>query len=134
MVYGKKDSLGWRQLPRRDQLFILGLCRLVDFLQAASFQTYIVFQVKSFHPSSSDASISWESGLVQGSFTAAQCITAIIWGRLADAPWCGRKNVLLIGLFSTAISCVGVAFATSVVQVVLWRAFGGAMNGTVGIM
>lgn len=129
-----KDVPGWRQLPNRDQLLILGLCRLVDFLQVASFQTYVVFQLKTFQPMPSDASISWEVGLVQGSFTAAQCITAIIWGRLADAPWCGRKNVLLIGLISTAISCVGVAFATSVVQVVLWRAFGGGMNGTVGIM
>lgn len=98
------------------------------------FQTYIVFQAKSFHSLSSDASISWESGLVQGSFTAAQCITAVIWGRLADAPWCGRKIVLVIGLLSTAISCIGVAFATSVVQIMLWRAFDGGMNGTVGIM
>lgn len=134
MVDQNKGPAGWRELPHKDQLFILGLCRLADFLQVASFQTYIVFQVKSFHSLSSDASISWESGLVQGSFTAAQCITAVIWGRLADAPWCGRKMVLVIGLLSTAISCIGVAFATSVVQIMLWRAFGGGMNGTVGIM
>ena len=42
--------------------------------------------------------------------------------------------VLLVGLLGTAVSCLGYGFATTFVQAAIWRAFGGAINGTVGIM
>ena len=42
--------------------------------------------------------------------------------------------VLLIGLLGTALSCLGYGFATSFAQAAAWRAFGGAINGTVGII
>ncbi|KAI1114109.1 MFS transporter [Nemania sp. NC0429] len=124
----------WMSLPRKDQLMILFLCRLVDFLQVASLQAYVFYQLKSFDDSLSDAQISSQAGILQGAFTGAQVLTAFLWGRVADASWCGRKPVLYIGLFGTAISCIGYGFATSFWVAAFWRAAGGGINGTVGII
>lgn len=130
----KDGPVTWMSLPRKDQLTILFLCRLVDFLQVASLQVYVFYQLKSFDDSLSDAQISSQAGLLQGAFTGAQVLTAFLWGRAADASWCGRKFVLIIGLFGTAISCVGYGIASSFWVAVFWRAVGGGINGTVGIM
>ncbi|KAI1358686.1 major facilitator superfamily domain-containing protein [Xylaria arbuscula] len=124
----------WMSLPRKDQLTILFLSRLVDFLQVASLQAYVFYQLKSFDSTLTDSQISSQAGLLQGAFTGAQVLTAFLWGKAADASWCGRKNVLVIGLFGTAISCIGFGFATSFWSAAFWRAAGGAINGTVGII
>ncbi|VUC26224.1 unnamed protein product [Clonostachys rosea] len=124
----------WMSLPRKDQLFILFIGRLVDFLQVASLQAYVFYQLKSFDGSLSSTEVSRQAGLLQGCFTGAQVLTAILWGKAADASWCGRKWVLVIGLGGTAISCLGYGFATTFFWAAFWRAFGGAINGTVGII
>lgn len=124
----------WMSLPRKQQLAILGLCRVFDFLQIASLQAYMFYQLKSFDQDLSDSDVSTQAGILQGAFTAAQFATAIPWGRVADAEWGGRKFVLLVGLLGTSVSCLGVAFAKSFAQAVFWRSFGGAINGTVGII
>ena len=124
----------WMSLPRKDQLAILFVSRFVDFLQVASLQAYVFYQLKHMDDSLSDAHISRQAGLLQGCFTGAQVCTAILWGKAADASWCGRKWVLVIGLGGTAISCLGYGFATTFFWAAFWRVFGGAVNGTVGIM
>ena len=130
----KSGPVTWLSLPRKDQLAILFLCRLVDFLQVASLQAYVFYQLKSFDTSLSDAAVSTQAGILQGCFTGAQVLTAILWGKAADAKWCGRKMVLLVGLGGTAISCIGYGFATTFFWAAFWRVFGGGINGTVGIM
>lgn len=124
----------WLSLPQKGQLALLGLCRVFDFLQIASLQAYMFYQLKSFDENLSDSDVATQAGILQGAFTAAQFATAIPWGRVADAEWGGRRFVLLVGLAGTAASCLGVAFATSFAQAVFWRSFGGAINGTVGII
>lgn len=124
----------WLSLPRKRQLAILFLSRLFDFLQIASLQAYMFYQLKSFDPGLSDAAISGQAGLLQGCYTAAQVATAIFWGKVADARWGGRKMVLLIGLGSAAFSCVGFGFSRTFAQAAAFRIIGGGLNGTVGIM
>ncbi|KAG4027954.1 hypothetical protein MFRU_025g00210 [Monilinia fructicola] len=128
----KPQAVTWMSLPRKDQLAILFLSRLVDFLQVASLQAYMFYQLKSFDLGLSDATISSQAGILQGCFTGAQVCTAVLWGKAADT-W-GRKTVLMIGLVGTAISCLGYGFSTTFWQAALFRAFGGAINGTVGII
>ncbi|KAH8657968.1 MFS transporter [Xylariales sp. PMI_506] len=124
----------WMSLPRKDQLAILFLCRLVDFLQVASLQAYVFYQMRSLDETKTDAEISRQVGILQGSSTGAQVLTAMLWGKAADANWCGRKMVLIIGLFGTAVSCFGYGFASSFYWAVFWRVIGGAINGLVGII
>ena len=130
----KSAPVTWMSLPRKDQLAILFLCRLVDFLQVASMQAYVFYQLKSFDPELSDSTISTQAGILQGCFSGAQVLTAILWGKAADASWCGRKMVLVVGLGGTALSCLGYGFATTFFWAAFWRAIGGGINGTVGIM
>ncbi|KAI1307515.1 major facilitator superfamily domain-containing protein [Xylaria venustula] len=124
----------WRDLPHKDQLAVLALCRAIDFFQMVSFQTICYYQLKSFNPSATEQILSWQTAVALASFTASQACTAIPWGYVADAKWGGRKNVLLIGLIGTSLSCFGVAFSSSFASVVIFRAAGGAMNGTVGVV
>ena len=89
-------------------------------------------QLQSFNRSLPDSQISFQTGVLNGVFTLGQIFTGIIWGRIADAPWGGRKRVLIIGLAGTGVSCVGIAFSKSFASAVVWRCLGGAINGTVG--
>ena len=122
----------WLNMPNKRALAILALSRLVDFWQMASLQSYMVEQLRSFDIGIPPASLSYQAGVLQGSFTFAQIVTSILWGRAADSPLVGRRTVLLIGLLGTGVSCIGVAFSRSFVEMVTWRVLGGAINGTVG--
>lgn len=59
------------------------------------------YQLKWFDPTLPDSTISSQAGILNASFTAAQFFTAMIWGRVADSAWAGRKTVILIGLLGT---------------------------------
>ena len=60
------------------------------------------YQLKWFDPTHSDAVIASQAGVLHASFTAAQFLTAMLWGRVADSPYAGRKTVLMIGLVGTS--------------------------------
>jgi MFS family permease len=122
----------WLNMPNKRALAILALSRLVDFWQMASLQSYMVEQLRSFDIGIPAASLSYQAGVLQGSFTFAQIVTSVLWGRAADSPLVGRRMVLLVGLLGTGMSCVGVGFSTCFVEMVTWRVLGGAVNGTVG--
>jgi MFS family permease len=92
------------------------------------------YQLKSFDPSLPDSTIAAQAGILQGCFTGAQCLTGMIWGRVSDAEWGGRKRVLLIGLAGTGISAVGFGFSRSFLVAAGFRAVGGLMNGNVGVI
>ena len=122
----------WSSLPKKGQLALICSVRVVDFFQQAALQAYMFYQLKSFAPDAPDSAISLEAGVLQGVFTAAQIFTGILWGRVADQPWSGRKTVLIIGLAGQGIACVGVAFSRSFTAAAVWRCMGGAVNATVG--
>lgn len=124
----------WSSLPKKGQLAILTFARLSEPLTQTSLQAYMFYQLKSFDPSLPDSTISAQAGILQGSFTAAQFLTAVFWGRLADASWMGRKRVLLIGLLGTCISCIGFGFSRSFLVAAIFRTLGGVLNSNVGVM
>lgn len=92
------------------------------------------YQLKWFDPSLPDSTISAQAGLLHASFTAAQFVTAMLWGRIADSALVGRKTVILIGLLGTCISCVGFGFSQTFAQALFFRLIGGITNGNVGVM
>ncbi|KAI9734171.1 MAG: hypothetical protein M1818_006622 [Claussenomyces sp. TS43310] len=134
LVPRKPSPASWSSLPCKDQLAILFFSRLVDFLQVASLQAYAFYQLRTFDTTLSVSEISSQAGILQGCYTAAQIATAILWGKVADASWGGRKLVLLTALGGTAVSCLGYGFATSFVEAAIYRILGGAINGSVGII
>lgn len=130
----KSGPVAWRDLPEKSQLAILTLARLSEPVTQTSLQAYMFYQLRSFDPSLPTSTISAQAGFLQSSFNAAQFVTAILWGRVADSDWGGRKRVLLIGLAGTGVSCVGFGFSRTFWQAMVFRTLGGALNGNVGVM
>ncbi|KAF8851776.1 MFS general substrate transporter [Acephala macrosclerotiorum] len=129
-----KEKVSYASLANKKQLALLCIARLADPLAASSIQTYMFYQLKYFNPSASESLISTQAGIIVGSKTAAQVCTGMLWGRLADSEWGGRKTVLMIGLLSSGLACIGYGFSTTFVSAVAWQVFGGAMSSNVGIV
>ncbi|KAK5987279.1 Major facilitator superfamily multidrug transporter mfsB [Cladobotryum mycophilum] len=130
----KQEPVKWRDLPNKQQLAIITIARMSEPLVQTSLQSYMFYQLKWFDPSLSDATISSQAGVLHASFMAAQFVTAMLWGRIADSKFAGRKTVLLIGLLGTSASCVGFGFSTTFWQALVFRTLGGATNGNIGVM
>ncbi|POR31846.1 Major facilitator superfamily transporter [Tolypocladium paradoxum] len=129
-----EEPVAWRDLPRKDQLVIITLARMSEPLVQTSLQAYMFYQLRWFDPSLPDATIASQAGVLHASFMAAQFLTALLWGRVADSRRAGRKTVLLIGLLGTSASCVGFGFSTTFWQALLFRTLGGMTNGNIGVM
>ncbi|KAF2670270.1 MFS general substrate transporter [Microthyrium microscopicum] len=130
----KREVASWSDLPRKGQLALLTISRLSEPLTQTSLQSYMFYQLKSFDPALSDSQVSAQAGMMQAAFTAAQFLTAILWGRAADNERIGRKTVLMIGLIGTMISALGFGFSKSFLMAMFFRSLGGALNGNVGVM
>ncbi|HMA20802.1 MAG TPA: MFS transporter [Gemmatimonadaceae bacterium] len=66
------------------------------------------------------------------SFTAAQLLSAPLWGRFSDKY--GRRPALLVGLGAAAIAYVVFAFSNTIWLLLLSRIVQGAGGGTVGVI
>lgn len=70
--------------------------------------------------------------LLLGAFTAAQLLSAPLWGRVSDRY--GRRPALIIGLSAAAVSYVVFAFANTLWLLLLSRLVQGAGGGTTGVV
>src|SRR4051812_15775892 len=70
--------------------------------------------------------------ILMGAFTAAQLLSAPIWGRFSDKY--GRRPALLVGLTAAGIAYLVFAFANSIWLLLLSRLVQGAGGGTVGVI
>lgn len=71
-------------------------------------------------------------GLLVSCFSAAQLLTAPLWGKLSDRY--GRRPVLLVALFASSIAYAIFAFAGSIWLLFLSRVVQGAGGGTTGVV
>ncbi|KAL8306046.1 hypothetical protein RB600_008769 [Gaeumannomyces tritici] len=126
--------VSWKDLPRKGQLVVIVLARLAEPLAQTSLMSYLFYQLSWFDPSQSAAEISGKAGILQASFTGAQFLTAMAWGRAADSSRFGRKRVILCGLLGTLISTIGYGFSTTFQQALFFRVLGGITNGNVGVL
>ncbi|KAI1309173.1 MFS general substrate transporter [Xylaria venustula] len=130
----------WGDLPNKDQLFILALCRLSEPLSNVCLLPYIFYLVRSVLPTSEDdnskdkpaARISEYSGVLVAAFPLAQCIVSLPWGRLSDKH--GRRFSIIGGLFISVIANIGFGISQSFGALLFWRILAGLANGNVSIM
>jgi len=73
----------------------------------------------------SPTAITW----TMAAFTLGQAVATPIWGRLSDAY--GRRIVLILTLFGSAVSYVMLAYADELWFVIASRVFGGLMAGNI---
>lgn len=128
------EKVTWSSLPRKGQLAVLTLARLSEPLTQTSLQSYLYYQLELFDPSQAPSQITSQAGLVIAAFAAAQAVTAVVWGTVADAQWGGRKFVIIIGLCGTGLGSLGYGFSGSWQVAVFWRILSGSLNGNVGVM
>ena len=124
----------WSELPNRGQFVLLTLIRLAEPIAQTSMHAYMFAMIKWFDESLSDGDVASKAGLLAASFEAAQAVTGVIWGNLADKAWMGRKTVLLVGISGSFVSIVGFAFSKTFRWALFFRCFGGMMNGNVSVM
>ncbi|KAH8670275.1 major facilitator superfamily domain-containing protein [Tricladium varicosporioides] len=115
----------------KEQLFFLALCRIAEPVALTSVFPYAYDMMKHFGGSVGE-NAGLYAGIVEASFSFAETITAFMWGALSDHI--GRKPVLLIGCFGTMLSMLVIGFSTNIYLAVLGRAFGGGLNGNIGIV
>jgi multidrug resistance protein len=71
-------------------------------------------------------------GVLVSSFSAAQLLSAPLWGRVSDRY--GRKPTLMIGLGASVVAYIIFAFAQEFWMLLLSRIVQGAGGGTVGVI
>ncbi|KAK3381985.1 major facilitator superfamily domain-containing protein [Podospora didyma] len=141
----QRTKVGWLDLPNKDQLFILAMCRLSEPLSNVCLLPYIFFLVRSVllpeqgsaeTPDKSyeniAADVSTYSGLLVASFPLAQFVVSLPWGRLSDSH--GRKFSIVIGLAISVMANAAFGFSRSFGALFFWRTLAGLANGNVGIM
>lgn len=124
----------WLSLPIKGQLAIILLARLSEPISERSLTAYAFYQLCWFDPALPAADIAYQMGILTPVFAAAQCVTGVVWGRVADALWVGRKGALMVGLGGGCIAAVGVGFSRSFAAMLFFRALCGILNGNVGVM
>lgn len=90
----------------------------------------IVLPLLPFYAEELGASPRWVT-LIIAAFSVTQLLSGPIWGRFSDRV--GRRRLLLIGLFASALSYLLFALADNLWLLLISRATAGAAGGTLGI-
>jgi MFS family permease len=108
------------------KLFVLIVTNFVDMVGLLMIIPLLPFYAREMGGGSLIVAI------LMGAFTAAQLLSAPIWGRFSDRY--GRRPALLVGLTAAGCAYVVFAFATSIWLLLLSRIVQGAGGGTVGVI
>ncbi|EWC43602.1 hypothetical protein DRE_01489 [Drechslerella stenobrocha 248] len=112
------------------QLTVLVICRLAEPITLTSILSYLPQMIRSYGIPETD--VGFWVGLTASSFSIAQCLTGVAWGRLSDRL--GRKPVILCGMTGMLVSVVIFGFANSITMAMISRSCIGLLNGNVGIL
>ncbi|RYP86785.1 hypothetical protein DL770_004856 [Monosporascus sp. CRB-9-2] len=133
------ERVRWRDLPNKDQLFIIALCRLSAPLSNVCLLPYVFYLVRSVLSPSEDSTpsddagrIAQYSGLLVAAFPLAQFTLSLSWGRLSDRY--GRRLSIIGGLCVSILANIGFGLSRSIGALLFWRALAGFGNANVGLM
>jgi MFS family permease len=110
----------------RGKLFVLIVANFIDMIGVLMIIPLLPYYARELGAGSLVVS------MIFVSFTAAQLISAPLWGRFSDKY--GRRPALLVGLTASAIAYIVFAFAGSIWLLLLSRVVQGAGGGTVGVI
>ena len=114
--------------PRKTGSIALGIVFLTVFLDLVGFG--IVLPLLPFYATELGAS-PFEVGLIIASYSAMQFLFAPIWGALSDHF--GRRPLLLVGLFGSAVSYVVFGLASTLEVLLLSRVIAGIMGANIPV-
>jgi len=110
------------QLRRLSVLIAIALVDMIGFA--------IIFPILPFYVLDLKAT-PFTVGVITAAFSAAQILSAPIWGRVSDRY--GRRPALLIGLLASSVAYVVFGLADAVWLLLLSRVIQGAGGGTTGV-
>ncbi|KAJ2981489.1 hypothetical protein NUW58_g6675 [Xylaria curta] len=113
------------------QLFLLAIVRLAEPIALTSIFPYAWSLVRRFQIGN-EQDASFFAGLLISAFSLTEALMGMYWGSLSDRI--GRKPVLILGCLGTMLSMVVVGFATNIWVALIGRAFGGLLNGNIGVI
>ncbi|KAI0424169.1 major facilitator superfamily domain-containing protein [Xylaria sp. FL1042] len=113
------------------QLFLLAIVRLAEPIALTSIFPYAWSLVRHFQ-FGNEQDASFYAGLLISAFSLTEALMGMFWGGLSDRI--GRKPVLVLGCLGTMLSMVVVGFATNIWVALIGRAFGGLLNGNIGVI
>jgi MFS family permease len=108
------------------KLFVLIVTNFVDMVGLLMIIPLLPFYAREMGGGSLIVAV------LMGAFTAAQLLSAPIWGRFSDRY--GRRPALLVGLTAAGCAYLVFAYATSIWLLLLSRIVQGAGGGTVGVI
>ena len=114
--------------PAQGQFRRLSVLIATSFVDMIGFS--IVFPLLPFYTLRLHGS-DFDVGLITAAFSAAQILSAPVWGRVSDRY--GRRPALLIGLLASAAAYVVFGLADSLWLLFLSRIVQGAGGGTTGV-
>jgi len=117
-------------LPK-GQLAILAVIALAEQTALNSISPYLPEMASTF-PEVHEGQVGLYVGLIASSFAAAQFATNFGWGLLSDRI--GRKPIVLLGTFLTALCFVLFGLSRTLWQAVVVQVLMGSVNGNQGVI
>ncbi|KAJ6150314.1 hypothetical protein N7471_001513 [Penicillium samsonianum] len=112
-------------LPKR-QMAVLAIIALAEQTALNSISPYLPDMASTF-PEVEPTQVGVYVGSIASAFALAQFSTNYFWGWLSDRV--GRKPVILLGTFLTALCFVAFGFCKTLVQAIAVQALMGVVNG-----
>ncbi|OQE16237.1 hypothetical protein PENFLA_c028G00763 [Penicillium flavigenum] len=129
--YDTADTPGTSSpLPRR-QMAVLAIIALAEQTALNSISPYLPDMASTF-PEVEQSQVGVYVGSIASAFALAQFSTNYFWGWLSDRV--GRKPVILLGTFLTAICFVAFGFCKTLAQAIVVQALMGMVNGNQGLV
>jgi MFS family permease len=107
------------------------IVRLAEPIALTSIFPYAWALVRHFE-FGNEQDASFFAGLLISAFSLTEALMGMYWGGLSDRI--GRKPVLIVGCLGTTFSMLVVGFATNIWVALFGRAFGGLLNGNIGVI
>ncbi|CAF3470670.1 hypothetical protein SNK03_007827 [Fusarium graminearum] len=109
------------------QILLLCYARVMEPIAFFSIFPFIAQMVQQ-NGNLPKSDVGFYSGLIESLFSATQMVVLISWSRLADRI--GRRPVLLITMFGTAVGPVLFGMSKTIGQMILFRCMAGVFSGS----
>ncbi|KIJ61807.1 hypothetical protein HYDPIDRAFT_95562 [Hydnomerulius pinastri MD-312] len=117
-------------------MIVLSITMLGEFLSANVAMPFLLFMVKGLlHPGfgefEEESDIAFYTGVLVAAFFLTQFLTSLLWATVADKH--GRRSVLTLSLFGSAVTVLVFGTCTSLRQAIAVRLLQGIFAGAVGV-
>ncbi|KAG0706960.1 major facilitator superfamily domain-containing protein [Suillus ampliporus] len=112
-------------------MIVLSITMLGEFLSANVAMPFLLFMVKGFGEISDEAQIAFWTGILVSAFFLTQFLTSLLWATAAERH--GRRLVLMLSLFGSAVTVLMFGTCTSLRQAIAVRLLQGIFAGAVGV-